>query len=142
MVYGQAQLKSYKRAIEHTEDFWKWMKKEVSKKGNISKELEVLAMGPNRSSKRYGGYVINGYRYHSKNREARCITQNSGVFFTALTTSLQARNVRTQRSTKSVTMEKLKRQQKLIIGGIFCSIVQVYLVPGRKGLIWADWSEF
>lgn len=63
------------------------MKEEVGKRGNISKELEVFAMGPNRSAKRYNGYVINGYRYHTKNRDARCTTQNSGVFLTSLTTS-------------------------------------------------------
>ena len=50
------------------------MKEEVGKKVNISKELEVLAMGPNPSAKKYGGYVINGYRYHTKNRDARCTT--------------------------------------------------------------------
>lgn len=87
MVDSQAKSKRYKRVKEHTEDFWKWMKEEVGKRGNISKELEVLTMGPNRSAKRYGGYVINGYRYHSKNRDARCTTQNSGVFLKVLTTS-------------------------------------------------------
>ena len=63
------------------------MKEEVGKRGNILKELELLAMGPNQSAKRYSGYVINGYIYHTKNRDARCTIQNRGVFFTALTTS-------------------------------------------------------
>lgn len=63
------------------------MKGEVGKKDNISKELEVLAMGPNQSAKKYSGYVLNGYRFHTKYRDAKCTTQNSGVFLTALTTS-------------------------------------------------------
>ena len=63
------------------------MKEEVGKKENISKELEVLAMGPNRAAKKFSGYVINGCRYHTKSRDAKCTTQNSGVFLTALTTS-------------------------------------------------------
>ncbi|GET04313.1 uncharacterized protein LOC108207459 [Rhizophagus clarus] len=44
-------------------------------------------MGPNWAAKKYSGYVINGYRFHTKNRDANCTTQNSGVFLTALTTS-------------------------------------------------------
>lgn len=63
------------------------MKEAVGKRENVSKDLEVLAMGPNRASKKFSGYVINGYRFHTKKRDAKCITQNSGVFLTALTTS-------------------------------------------------------
>lgn len=63
------------------------MKEEVRKKKDISKELEVLAMGPNRTAKRFTGYVTNGYRFYTKYRDARCTTQNSGVFVSSLTTS-------------------------------------------------------
>ncbi|XP_074379270.1 uncharacterized protein LOC141720620 [Apium graveolens] len=87
LIEGQAKSKRYNREREHSEDFWKWMKAEVGKKDNISKELEVLAMGPNQSAKKYSGYVLNGYRFHTKYRDAKCTTQNSGVFITALTTS-------------------------------------------------------
>ncbi|XP_074374509.1 uncharacterized protein LOC141714912 [Apium graveolens] len=87
LIEGQAKSKRYNREREHSEDFWKWMKGEVGKKDNISKELEVLAMGPNQSAKKYSGYVLNGYRFHTKYRDAKCTIQNSGVFLTALTTS-------------------------------------------------------
>ncbi|XP_074323738.1 uncharacterized protein LOC141660649 [Apium graveolens] len=87
LIEGQAKSKRYNREREHSEDFWKWMKGEVGKKDNISKELEVLAMGPNQLAKKYSGYVLNGYRFHTKYRDAKCTTQNSGVFLTALTTS-------------------------------------------------------
>lgn len=63
------------------------MKEEVGEKENISKELQVLAMGPNRSAKKFSSYVINRYRFHTKYRDAKCATQNSGVYLTALTTS-------------------------------------------------------
>ena len=53
----------------------------------VSSELEVLALGPNRTARRYTGYVINGYRFHTNVRYSRCTTQNSGVFLTAQTTS-------------------------------------------------------
>ncbi|KAL8134557.1 hypothetical protein AgCh_009539 [Apium graveolens] len=44
-------------------------------------------MGPNRAAKEYSGYVTNGYRFNSKNKDAKCKTQNNGVFLTTLTTS-------------------------------------------------------
>lgn len=69
------------------EDFWKWLKLEVGKKEFISKELELLALGPNPSAKRFSGYVINGFRFCTKERDAKCTTQNSGVFQSSLTTS-------------------------------------------------------
>lgn len=53
----------------------------------ISRDLEVLALGPNRMARRFSGYVVNGYRFHTKSRDSRCTTQNSGVFLTAKTTS-------------------------------------------------------
>ncbi|XP_074342562.1 uncharacterized protein LOC141680162 [Apium graveolens] len=51
LVAGQAKLKRYKREREHNDNFWKWMKEHVTNKLNISRELEVLAMGPNRVAK-------------------------------------------------------------------------------------------
>lgn len=46
-----------------------------------------MARGPNRKAKKFQGYVINKYRFHTKQRDGKCTTQNSGVFLTALTTS-------------------------------------------------------
>ena len=40
-----------------------------------------------RSAKRFSGYVVNGYRFHTKSRDVGSTTQNSGVFLTSLTTS-------------------------------------------------------
>ena len=44
-------------------------------------------MGPLPTAKRFTGYVINGYRFYTRFRDAKCTTQNNGVFLTALTTS-------------------------------------------------------
>lgn len=52
----------------------------------ISKDLEVFSLGPNRRARKFNGYVINGYRFHTKSRDSQCTTQNSGVFLTAETT--------------------------------------------------------
>ena len=57
------------------------------KKEDISKEVQLLAMGPLPTAKRFTGYVINGYRFYTRFRDAKCTTQNSGVFLTDLTTS-------------------------------------------------------
>ncbi|GAB2284221.1 hypothetical protein Dimus_018687 [Dionaea muscipula] len=46
-----------------------------------------LAKGPNPVATKYGGYVINGYRFHTRMHDARCKTQNSGVTLNALTSS-------------------------------------------------------
>ena len=39
----------------------------------VSSELEVLAFGPNRTSRRLTGYVVNGYRFHTIFRDARLL---------------------------------------------------------------------
>lgn len=71
------------------------VKNEIYKKDNTSRKLQVLALNPNRTAKRFSGYVINGFCFHTKIRNSRCTTQNSSVFFTAETTmfaSLKAQN--------------------------------------------------
>lgn len=50
-------------------------------------ELLNLAKGPQRAAKKFNGYVVNGFRFHTKQRDAKCTTQNSGVILIALTTS-------------------------------------------------------
>lgn len=54
---------------------------------DVTRELASLAKGPNRAAKRFSGYIVNGYRFHTKRRDQKCTTQNSGVYLTALTTS-------------------------------------------------------
>lgn len=46
-----------------------------------------LAKGPNPVATKYGGYVINGYSFHTRMRDARGKTKNSGVPLNALTSS-------------------------------------------------------
>ncbi|XP_074359754.1 uncharacterized protein LOC141699836 [Apium graveolens] len=84
---GEATSKRLKRERTHTSDFWIWLKEQVLSKDSISRDLEVLALGPTRAARQFTGYVVNGYRFHTKSRDSRCITQNSGVFVTAETTS-------------------------------------------------------
>ncbi|WOH09924.1 hypothetical protein DCAR_0729384 [Daucus carota subsp. sativus] len=69
--------KRYKRERDHTGEVCEWFKNEIAS----------LAKGPNRAAKRFSGYIVNGYRFHTKLRDQNCTTQNSGVYLTALTTS-------------------------------------------------------
>ncbi|KAL8120317.1 hypothetical protein AgCh_017475 [Apium graveolens] len=84
---GDATLKRFKRERTHTSDFWIWLKEQILSKDSIFRDLEVLALEPKRAAGRFTGYVVNGYRFHTNSRDSRCITQNSGVFVTADTTS-------------------------------------------------------
>ena len=45
----------------------------------------MLALGPQKSARRFTGYIINGVRYHTRNREKKRTTQNSGVMLKATT---------------------------------------------------------
>ena len=47
----------------------------------------MVAKGPNFVAKTYTWYFINGYRFHTKARDAPCKTQNSGVTLSAITDS-------------------------------------------------------
>nr|CAN78619.1 hypothetical protein VITISV_034823 [Vitis vinifera] len=46
---------------------------------NIPNTLRWLAHGPTQQVVKYLGYIINGCRYHTKERDMTCVTQNSGV---------------------------------------------------------------
>nr|CAD1833485.1 unnamed protein product [Ananas comosus var. bracteatus] len=50
---------------------------------NCPEEIIAIARGPNNVAKRYSGFVINGFRFHTKNREKLRKTQNSGVMVEA-----------------------------------------------------------
>lgn len=54
---------------------------------HISDELFWLAKGPNDMAIRYTAYLINGFRFHTKDRELNRNTQNSGVVVSATTSS-------------------------------------------------------
>nr|CAD1844059.1 unnamed protein product [Ananas comosus var. bracteatus] len=50
---------------------------------NCPEEIIAIARGPNNVAKRYSGFVINGFRFHTKNHEKLRKTQNSGVMVEA-----------------------------------------------------------
>ncbi|KAK8934010.1 hypothetical protein KSP39_PZI015911 [Platanthera zijinensis] len=46
---------------------------------SVSTEFLQLARGPKRGAIHYPGYIVNGFRFHTYEREIRRKTQNSGV---------------------------------------------------------------
>ncbi|KAF7800834.1 uncharacterized protein G2W53_044685 [Senna tora] len=54
---------------------------------DVSDFVKGLSRGPNSVAKKFSGYVINGYRFHTRMRDGRCKTKNSGVTVEAITRS-------------------------------------------------------
>ncbi|KAK3021521.1 hypothetical protein RJ639_046977 [Escallonia herrerae] len=76
----------------HNKTFHMWFRNHVQKlyeEGDeaLSEEIISLAMGPLKKAKRYTGYVINGFKYHTKACESNRTTQHSGVMVNANTDS-------------------------------------------------------
>ena len=53
----------------------------------MTDEIADLALGPRDTAIRFTGYVVNGVKYHTKCREVKRKTQNSGVMLKAMTCS-------------------------------------------------------
>ncbi|XP_020106666.1 uncharacterized protein LOC109722900 [Ananas comosus] len=75
-------------SIEHkwlVENFPEWLLAQVPQMAerNCSDEILAIARGPNNIAKRCNGFIINGFRFHTKNREKFRKTQNSGVMVEA-----------------------------------------------------------
>ena len=58
---------------------------QVLEKGyqDIPEEVVDLGLGLNKVAKGYSGFIINGFRFHTKSREGNRLTQNSGVVNTS-----------------------------------------------------------
>nr|XP_027096067.1 uncharacterized protein LOC113715963 [Coffea arabica] len=75
----------------HSETFANWFDNHVDdflpENEVISKDLRLLAKGPNVVGLKYERYIVNGFRFHTKNLESKRKNQNSGVIVTAITSS-------------------------------------------------------
>ncbi|XP_042972958.1 uncharacterized protein LOC122304759 [Carya illinoinensis] len=71
----------------HQNEFPTWLKKRVQDQRSnnpldVSPDLYALACGPDNVVASYGACIVNGKRFHTKLREHRRRTQNSGVLVT------------------------------------------------------------
>ncbi|KAK1415823.1 hypothetical protein QVD17_31611 [Tagetes erecta] len=79
----------------HCETFESWFQDNVAKlhtRGDprITEDLRNLASGPAEFVKKYKGFIINGFRFHTKSLEENRKTQNSGVMLDAMTNSFSS----------------------------------------------------
>ncbi|XP_057794604.1 uncharacterized protein LOC131010913 [Salvia miltiorrhiza] len=63
------------------EEFPGWLQQQVPimEKHHCDEETVALARGPNSYAKRYKAFMINGFKFHTKDQEIYRKTQNSGV---------------------------------------------------------------
>ena len=57
------------------------------KNAKVTDHIRWLARGPHNIGRRFKGYIINGIRFHTKDREVRRKTQNSGVVISTKTST-------------------------------------------------------
>ncbi|OMO91602.1 hypothetical protein CCACVL1_07067 [Corchorus capsularis] len=72
----------------HRDEFYEWFKTYVNKLHNeesemVNDELRDLANGPDSRVHRYRSFLINGWRFNTKDRDLQLKTQNSGIFVRA-----------------------------------------------------------
>ena len=85
-VNNQSRRSKWRKAKNHCQNFSQWFETRALQE-DVSDLIKQLSRGPNSVAKRYSGYLINGYRFHVGQRDARRKTQNSGVTLIASTTS-------------------------------------------------------
>ncbi|XP_062075345.1 uncharacterized protein LOC133779394 [Humulus lupulus] len=76
----------------HSQSFPSWFANKVEElydngDNRVSEDLRCLEKGPNNVSFRFKRYLINGFRFHTKEIEKNLRTQNSGVIMIAKTQS-------------------------------------------------------
>jgi len=70
-------------------EFAEWFRTRVLQ-DDVAIQLKEFSRGPNNVAKRFSGYLINGYRFHTAKRDARQKTQNSGVTLVSMTPSFSS----------------------------------------------------
>ncbi|KNA03982.1 hypothetical protein SOVF_203850 [Spinacia oleracea] len=66
----------------HKALFPKWVLEHVREqheKGCVDDDLYNLVCGPSRVARRYAGYIVNGFRFHTNDRSENRKTQNCGI---------------------------------------------------------------
>ncbi|XP_056688096.1 uncharacterized protein [Spinacia oleracea] len=92
MCVSSKRKRKWNSAQDHNKDFIDWFREKVElevEEGQeiISDHLIWLSKGPSYVAKKHTCYSFNGYRFHTMKRDAKCVTQNSGVTLTAITHS-------------------------------------------------------
>ncbi|KAF7807607.1 uncharacterized protein G2W53_039768 [Senna tora] len=84
IVNSHTGKRKWSKAESHSNDFIEWFETRAMN-DDISDFVTGLSRGPNTVAKKFSGYVFNRYRFHTRMRDGRCKTQNSGVTVEAIT---------------------------------------------------------
>ncbi|KAF7139861.1 hypothetical protein RHSIM_Rhsim06G0085100 [Rhododendron simsii] len=119
----------------HNEKFASWFGNHVqdlqlAEDEQLSEELRALARGPDDVGKRYTGYLINGFRFHTREVERRRKFQNSGVVVTATTTSF------------SSASDNNPVAGDIAYYGVLTDVIELSYFGGRKVVLFkCDWMS-
>nr|XP_027063083.1 uncharacterized protein LOC113689513 [Coffea arabica] len=124
-----------KHVIEriHCENFADWFSDhvkqiQVADGVDISKDMKLLARGPNNVGRTYQKILVNGFRFHTRQLESQRKTQNSGVLVNATTSSF------------SSTKDNNPILSDLAYYGILTNILELNYTEGRTVTLFeCDW---
>ncbi|KAH0773686.1 hypothetical protein KY290_010823 [Solanum tuberosum] len=85
-VNNHPQRSKWSKAKGHCENFSQWFEA-CALQEDVPDLIKQLSRGPNSIAKRYTGCLINGYRFHIRQCDARHKIHNTGVTLVASTTS-------------------------------------------------------
>ncbi|XP_015054911.1 uncharacterized protein LOC107001341 [Solanum pennellii] len=88
-VNNQSRRSKWSKAKNHCQNISQWFETRALQE-NVPDLIKQLSRGPNSVAKRFSGYLINGYRFHVRQSDARRKTQNSGVTLIPSTTSFSS----------------------------------------------------
>ncbi|XP_027158442.1 uncharacterized protein LOC113760068 [Coffea eugenioides] len=119
---GHPQIPQHLKERLHSENFACWFaehidKLELPQNVSVLRELRFLAKGPDVVGIQHDRYVVNGFRFHTKEVEKKRKTQNSGVTVNATTSSFASIRDQNPVLSELVYFGVLKNMIELIYGG-------------------------
>ncbi|KAL6588203.1 hypothetical protein OROMI_001181 [Orobanche minor] len=118
----------------HSQEFSLWFCSQVLATDNndsteaIQNDISCLAKGPVHTGKRYKGFIINGFRFLTRETEQNRKTQNSGVEVSAATISFASKK------------DKRPISSELTYYGIVKDIIELYYSQDKRVVLFEyDW---
>lgn len=98
--------------------------------GPISEHILSLSRGPSTSVTCYRGYIINGFRFHTREREKGKKTQNSGVVVTAEVSSFAS------------ARDKNPIPGHVSYYGVLTDVIELHYLGGNRVILFkCDWWD-
>ncbi|KAF7801171.1 hypothetical protein G2W53_044889 [Senna tora] len=129
IVNSHTGKRKWSKAKSYSNDFIEWFETRAMN-DDISDFVKGLSRGPNTVAKKFFEYVISGYRFRTRMRDARCKTQNSGVIVEAITRSFAS------------SKDERPRKDSLTYYGAITDIIELnYYELCKYVLFKCDWFE-